>query len=144
MNIEHAIEATPRDLRGAARTAVLEFSDALFAIEKKWGELGTDARVLWLDAQTFSLFTPEGLRRALKRVAGVSAWLENWSDFSKKGSPEDDSDWAEIHGAQNASEAALKALYAVVDFAREKVTRSITEDRRWRPVASRRTADGAP
>lgn len=129
MNIEHAIEATPKDLRGAARTAVLEFSDALFAIEKKWGELGTDARVLWIDAQTFSLFTPEGLRRALKRVAGVASWLDNWSDCAKSGRPEKDEDWTEIRAAQNAAEGAIKALHAIVDFAREKVTRSITEDR---------------
>lgn len=107
----------PDDLNEAALRELRLLVDALLAVEVKWGELGPEARMLWLDAEAFSA-SPALLRETIRVVAGVVRFVENWSDCARSGTPSEDDDWTEIEAAAVQCGKALAALLAIADYLR--------------------------
>lgn len=133
MNIVEAFETVPADLREDVREALLVLSEKLFAVSKKWGgELGTEARIVWIDAHR-NLGTENAVsavRELLVRVGSVESFVDNWTQCAKSGTPDKDEDWTEIDEAREAASTALLAVHALVDNARERTkTRPFREPR---------------
>jgi hypothetical protein len=123
MNIVEAFETVHVDLREDVREALLVLSEKLFAVSKKWGgELGTEARIVWIDAHR-NLGTENAVsavREVLVRVSSIESFVDNWTQCAKSGTPDKDEDWTEIDGAREAATKALLAVHALVDSARER------------------------
>lgn len=119
MNLELALNTVPSDMRETARHKLLVLSDALLAVEEKWGELGTESRVIWIAAQVGDCNTPKGVRSLLIGVQSIVSFVDNWSDCARSGTPREDDDWMAITVAQAAGAEALGALHAIVDEARD-------------------------
>lgn len=130
MALREAIEAVPGDMRDDVRHHLLVLADKLHAVDTKWGELGTEARLIWLDAQNGDLHSPMGLRRLLGSVSSAVSFVDNWSDCARSGTPREDDDWTEIEAARVAGAEALGKLHVLVDEVRDNMQPN------WRPDAA--------
>ena len=122
-NIDVLINRAPPALHDAVEDALRAFAEKLFVVEETFKELGTDARIVWLTAETTRIDTAKSLRSTLQHVRSVASWIDNWSECAKQGTPETDDGWNVLYDVQAAADGAVKALHALVDHVRQNTPR---------------------
>ena len=113
---------TPPELWEKTRAALLALADRLFEVARVFrGEVGTEARQVWLCAMRLGepgIGESGEVLGLLSEIASIEAFVDNWSDCAKQGSPDKDEEWDLINAAGRDARAALLAVHALVDHVR--------------------------
>lgn len=119
MSFGDACATVPGELREEARAALLHLSVRLFAVDERFGELGDEARLIWLDAQTLDLSTGKAMRSVLARVSSVVSFIDHWSDCTDRSLNDGAYDF--ILATAPIAEKARRSIHTIIDYVRAKV-----------------------
>lgn len=112
----------PPELWESTRVALIALADRLFEVERVFGgELGTEARLVWICAMRLSepgVSSSGEVLGLLSQLVSIESFVDNWSDCTKRGSPDKDEERSLIHAAGSDARAALLAVHALVDRVR--------------------------